>query len=354
MSKVLLRQWLQLSGVWLLVAAIPAGRAWLFYFNEFWFYIYILTVGLALAPFLIAWFSYLQRRGKTWVFIVVLQVTIAFGLASVYHTLTVVPPGEMRKRVSERELDNMPPANRMTFYALSGTTYSIFTSFIILSAIGLLIVYNEQARQRSIRESALRESLTRAQIKALQSELQPHFIFNTLHSVNSLMETDVEKAQELIEQFSFLMRQYLAIIEKSFYTVREEVEFLKEYVAVLQYRYTRKISLNASIGDDCIDWDIPVILLQPVVENCIKHGGAGRSADLIIDLTCSIQGGMIVLKVKDNGTEAPANIARMGVGLRNLRERLSFIYDDKYLFLSEFDNGYVTTISLPADFKINV
>ena len=345
MNNTIVRQWVQLSAVWFLVAAIPVGRAWLFDFPDVWFYFIILILGVILAPFMITGISYLQRKGRNWVFIIGIQIGMALALSTVHHFLTAIPEGEMRKRVSDFDLQKMDTTNRMTFYVMSGSTYSVFTSFIMLSAMGLLIVYNEQVRQRGIRESSLRESLSRAQIKALKSELQPHFIFNTLHSVNSLMETDVEKAQDLIEQFSFLMRQYLAVIDRQFYTVRDEVDFLEKYVGVLQYRYAQQISFNTSVSDECHNKDIPVILLQPVIENCIKHG---LTSGLVINMRCTLENGMIVLSVKDNGTKSPDDMTRLGIGLRNLQERLAIIYGDQYVYMTEFDNGYVTKISLPA------
>lgn len=347
MNNVGLRQWLQLSIVWFLVAAIPVGRAWLFSFSDFWFYVTILAAGLAVAPFLVIWISYLQRSGRGWFFIIIFHAAVAVGLSAIHHSLTSVPKGEMRRRVSEAELKSMDTPDRVTFYALSGSTYSVFTSFMILSALGLLVVYNEQIRQRIIGESALRESLTRSQIKALQSELQPHFIFNTLHSVNSLMETDVEKAQDLIEQFSFLMRHYLSVTEKQFYTLRDEVDFLKQYVAVLQYRYAKEIVFEAAVSEEYLSMNVPVILLQPVVENCIKHSRIDNSERLVIELKCRTEGKTIVLTVRDNGTAPSTDSVRLGVGLRNLQERLSFIYGDKYSYSSKFDNGYVTTVSFP-------
>ena len=278
MKKAFIRQIIQFATIWSIIALAPAGRAFLFFPNmpDKWFYLYLWILGIVMSPLVITWFNFLQRKKQGWFMITLIQFGFAVIISIAFHFATFIPEGTMKRRISSEEFEKMNNVNRFSFSFFSGSTYSVFTSFMMLSALGLLIVYNEQLRRRKLSESELRETLMRMQIKALQSELQPHFIFNTLHTASSVMETDVERAQQLIERFSFLLRTYLELIDRNFYTVQEEIDFLQEYIEVLQYRYNGMIKLSLSINENCLQQRVPVVLLQPIIENSVKHGWQDR------------------------------------------------------------------------------
>ena len=343
------RSWFQFSLIWTIIAAAPIGRAFLFFpnFPDNWFYVYLWIIGLALCPLILLWVRYLQRKKQGWFSIIFIQFLIAVALAMAFHWATFQPPGMMRKRTSTEELEQMSDAKRFAFTFFSGSTYSVFTSVMMLSALGLLIVYNEQLRERKIQESALRENLAQTQLKVLQSELHPHFVFNTLHTVSSLMETNIEKAQKLIERLSMLLRTYLEVIDRHYYTLQEELEFIQEYVDVIQFRHTHPIKLTYNVPPALLTHPVPVLLLQPIIENSVKHGWIDRTKELLVDIIIDSNERELRITIRDNGETTTKGTATEGVGLRNLRDRLKAYYAENFVFAHESNKGYQTTLILP-------
>jgi two-component system LytT family sensor kinase len=234
MNRTFTRKWMQLSAIWIIVALVPVGRIYLFdsLFIQAWFYVVILFLGLLLSPLLILWIGYLQQKKIGWSLTVLIQVFFSILLSLLFYFTTAESSTRMKMRVSSEQLKQLPAMEQMSFHLFSGNSYAIFTSLMMLCGFALLIEYNEQLRNKTNSETELRLRLLTSQVKALQSELQPHFLFNTLHAASSLMETDTGKAQQLIERLSFLLRSYLDIINRQFYPFSEEIEFLHEYIEV--------------------------------------------------------------------------------------------------------------------------
>jgi len=348
MKRTFTRQWLQLSIIWIVIALVPIGRVYLVdpFPMQVWFYLIILVFGLLLCPLLVWWFSWLQRKKQTWIRIILIQFVLSVLLSLWFYKVVDERPGLMKRRTSKVELQQMQPEKKFSFYLFSGNSYYIFTSLMMLSGLGLLIGYNEQLRARKTREAELEISLVRSQVKALQSELQPHFLFNTLHAASSLMETDVAKAQELIERLSFLLRSYLDIIDREFYSLQEELDFIDEYIAIQQLRHNGSIVTTIDIPQDCKQLQVPVVLLQPILENSVKHGWVDRKRELRILIRAVRVGDFLHVTVKDNGDELPAS-QKAGIGIRNLKERLAVLYGDKYKYSEGWDDGYYSQMILP-------
>ena len=349
MNRAFGRSWLQFSVIWTIIAGAPIGRAFLFFphLPDNWFYVYLWIIGILLCPIILLWVKFLQHKKQGWFGIVVIQFIIAVFLSVGFQWATFTPLGTLRKRTSTAELEQMSDIRRFAFTFFSGSTYSVFTSFMMLSALGLLIVYNEQLREKKINESALRANLAQIQLKVLQSELHPHFVFNTLHTVSSLMESDIRSAQKLIERLSMLLRTYLDVIDRHFYTLQEELEFIEEYIRVIQFRHSQSIQLKCEVESPLRSQPVPVLLLQPLVENSIKHGWVNRKRELRIELTIESTIHRLVIKLHDNGEAKPEGSSREGVGLRNLRDRLRALYGEDFTLNHENRDGYHTTITLP-------
>ncbi len=346
MQKIFTRQVLQLSFIWTLVALVPAGRAYLFLPWQVWFDVLILVAGLLFCPLLVLWIRFLWRKRQSWVVLVLIQlgVSVAAGITAHFATEESYP---LKRRINPTELSQLPGLKKITAFVFTGNSYTVFTSFMILCSLALLLEYNEQIKQRKNKEAELKVSLVVSQIKALQSELQPHFIFNTLNSASSLMEFDIDKAQQLLERFSFLMRNYLDIINQQFYTLADEVNFLNQYIQIQQLRHNGEIIMDIDVTENCLQIKVPVILLQPLIENSIKHGWLDRKKELHIVITVSFKDDMLCITVKDNGQPTVLQILP-GTGIRNLKERLAVLYHDNFTFTEYSNYGYISTITFPA------
>jgi two-component system, LytTR family, sensor kinase len=175
--------------------------------------------------------------------------------------------------------------------------------------------------------------LMAARVEALASQINPHFLFNTLTSISSLIRSKPETARTLIVKLSGLLRRLLRS-QDHFVTLREELEAIDEYLDIECIRFGPQLSIEKFIEPDTLDVIVPSMLLQPLVENSIKHGLAPKIGEGRITIRSSRQGGHAIIDVIDNGVGVPPDQrdrgAGTGIGLRNVNERLRVIYGANY------------------------
>src|SRR5215213_6018508 len=175
--------------------------------------------------------------------------------------------------------------------------------------------------------------LMAAQMEALASQINPHFLFNTLTSISSLIRSEPETARMLIVKLSGLLRRLLRS-QEHFVTLRDEIEAIDEYLDIEAIRFGPKLRIEKSIAPDTLDLVVPSMLLQPIVENSIKHGLSPKIGEGCITIRSTRQNGHAIIDVIDNGVGVgPDPVGRVktgGIGLRNVNERLRVIYGANY------------------------
>ena len=175
--------------------------------------------------------------------------------------------------------------------------------------------------------------LMAARVEALASQINPHFLFNTLTSISSLIRSQPETARCLIVKLSGLLRRLLRS-QDHFVTLREELEAIDEYLDIEAVRFGPKLRIEKSIDPDSLDLVVPSMLLQPLVENSIKHGLASKTGEGCITIRSTRASGHAIIDIIDNGVGVvPGQADRMktgGIGLRNVNERLRVIYGANY------------------------
>ena len=175
--------------------------------------------------------------------------------------------------------------------------------------------------------------LMTARVEALASQINPHFLFNTLTSISSLIRSQPETARVLIVKLSGLLRRLLRS-QEHFVTLRDELDAIDEYLDIEHIRFGPRLRIDKQIDVTCLDIVVPSMLLQPIVENSIKHGIEPKLGEGIITIRTTRSGREIVIAVIDNGVGvAPGQSSRVqgtGIGLRNVNERLRVIYGSNY------------------------
>ncbi len=195
----------------------------------------------------------------------------------------------------------------------------------------------------------LEAKLAQAQLENLRLQLQPHFLFNTLNAISSVMYEDVAKADRMLAQVSEFMRLVLASGGVQEIPLDEELRMERMYVDIMKTRLERNLALNVHVADDAHGCNVPFMLLQPLLENSIRHGmGSARtSIELGIDVTRN--NGSTVIRVSDNGVGFDVSQPR-GIGLNNIASRLSYLYGSR----ANFDvrprdgGGTLAEVSLPC------
>jgi two-component system, LytTR family, sensor kinase len=215
------------------------------------------------------------------------------------------------------------------------------------------VIFYREAQTRALRTSHLETRLVESQLRALQQQLHPHFLFNSLHTVSALLHKDVEQADRMIAQLSDLLRITLQHGATQEILLHQELEFLEGYLAIEQTRFQDRLSVRYDIDPNLLDARVPSLILQPVVENAIKHGIASIAAPGLIEISARETGGQLLLEVRDNGTGLTAGgleALQKGIGLSNTRARLQCLYGSDHRF--EFSNtrgGLLVRIAIPMN-----
>jgi LytS/YehU family sensor histidine kinase len=185
----------------------------------------------------------------------------------------------------------------------------------------------------------------------LQRQLQPHFLFNTLHTISSLMRNDVDAADIMIDRLSGLLRMSLRSNAQEV-SVKQEIEILESYVAIEQTRFRDRLSVTIDVDPDVLDARVPHLLLQPLVENAVRHGIAPRARRGRIDIRVFRGDARLELEVRDSGDGLPLDrivALNDGVGLSNTRARLAHLYGPahRFVFANVDGGGFQVTVSIP-------
>jgi two-component sensor histidine kinase len=226
--------------------------------------------------------------------------------------------------------------------------------------VGTALKYMLEARARELSAAQLETRLVEARLHTLQRQMQPHFLFNTLNTISALMHRDVEAADAMIARLSDLLRMSLQRVGVQEVTLKEELDFLSKYLEIEQTRFRDRLTVIFDIQSDTLDALVPNLLLQPLVENAIKHGISPRPTPGQIAVRARINGAMLELDVQDNGVGLSA--ARLtdfnrGVGLSNTRSRLDHLYGSlhRFEFRQPAEGGLLVCIAIPmAELAIEV
>jgi two-component system LytT family sensor kinase len=218
--------------------------------------------------------------------------------------------------------------------------------------VGHALRYHYEARARELSAAQLETRLVEAQLHTLQRQMQPHFLFNTLNTISALMHRDVDAADAMIARLSDLLRMSLQRIEVQEVALADELDFLSKYLEIEQTRFRDRLTVVFDVDSDTLDALVPNLLLQPLVENAIKHGIGPRPTPGNIAVRARRSGAMLELDVQDNGVGLSA--ARLtdfnrGVGLSNTRSRLDHLYGSlhRFEFRQPAEGGLLVYIAIP-------
>jgi len=231
-----------------------------------------------------------------------------------------------------------------------------YVDFEVVIYCGVVVAHSALSwhgkyREQEVVASQLEGDLARAQLDALRSQVNPHFLFNALNSVMTLTTRDAATAQRVIVRLSELLRFTLAASEASSLTLAEELEVVRRYLEIEQVRFGERLRVVYAVDPRVEDVRVPALVLQPIVENAITHGVATVVGEGRVEISCGIQGDRLAVRVRDNGPGPNATPRRpgAGIGLGNLQRRLERLYLGEFTFaLDEAPGGgCIATMLLP-------
>ena len=202
--------------------------------------------------------------------------------------------------------------------------------------------YFEQYQERE-------RQVAQLQLEVLKSQLHPHFLFNTLHTISAMMHEDVRSADRMLARLSDLLRMILNGIDRQEVRLAEELAFVRTYLQIERVRFGERLETRIDADDDTLDALAPALFLQPLVENCLRHGLVPQQPDSLISITARRDGDQLVLSIADNGRGLGASVVQERLGIGNTRKRLDQLYARRSSFVIEpaAPRGCVVTARFP-------
>jgi two-component sensor histidine kinase len=225
---------------------------------------------------------------------------------------------------------------------------------IIVSSTGQLLRFYREIKQKDAIEEKLKALATQAELKALKAQINPHFLFNSLNTIASLTTSAPAKAEEAVEKLADGFRYVLSSSDREFVTLQNEIDFLDSYLDVEKARFGDKLEVIKSVQPETLNTHIPSLILQPLVENCLKHGRSPEG-NARIEIQCFLESDDVKIEIRDQGRGAPEGIKKgiytQGTGLRNVNERLLKAYGEGYGLKIKDNNpsGAIATLIIPKE-----
>jgi signal transduction histidine kinase len=259
----------------------------------------------------------------------VLYVAVRFGIAR-WENVDI----EMGKLLTNTFLPNL-----LVYWVIVGVSHGFD--------------YYQKYRDRELHTVELERSLTEAKLHALQMQLNPHFLFNALHSISTLMHRDVEAADEMLAKLSELLRLALDNTSAQEVPLKKELAFLERYLEIEQIRFGERLKVTMDIQPETLDVSVPNLILQPLVENAIKHGIEPHKRTGVVELKSHREGDHLLLRVQDNGGGLNGDLDE-GIGVSNTKARLQQLYGAEHHFTLRdgAEQGVVAEITIPWRVKV--
>jgi two-component system, LytTR family, sensor kinase len=289
------------------------------------------------------------NKNYSWVKIIsihtIFSILIGFIIRLIFDSIDIiaghVPWEEYRFRESLHRFMAVIDLNFLIYFAMIFIIYTYY--------------YVKQVKEAENQRRALETQLVNTRMKMLSSQLQPHFLFNTLNSIAVLADIDKEKAKDMIADLSDFLREILYSSEKNKITLEKELRTLEYYLNILNVRFFDHLDIVQDVDNRLLSKKVPALLIQPLIENSIKHGYSYHHTRLEIKISIKALGRWLVLKVENNGElieTSHAELLKKGVGLSNIDARLKNLYGPDYFF--EIRNnrdrtGVETCIKIPKN-----
>ena len=220
--------------------------------------------------------------------------------------------------------------------------------YSLLVGVAEALAYYLRSRERDVRALRLERELANARLAALKMQLNPHFLFNTLHAVSALVSQDTTLARRTLSLLGEILRELLQEREMQETSLARELELLNKYLEIEKIRFQERLNVEQEVAAETLDCQVPHLLLQPIVENSIHHGVEKETKGGRIWIRAQRRNDTLLITVRDDGTGNGNSPTREGIGLRNTRLRLEALYGRRARLEKEaLDPGFLVSISLP-------
>jgi two-component system LytT family sensor kinase len=209
----------------------------------------------------------------------------------------------------------------LTIRIFSGILY-----YLMLATVYYLVVNFRELQEKKEKENKLQTLLREAELNLLRSQIRPHFLFNALNSISSLTMTDPEKAQDMVIKLSSFMRYSLDTKDNTMSSLEKELYHTDLYLDIEKVRFGKRLHVDKQVAPEALNWMMPAMILQPLIENSVKYGIYEATEESTIILTASISAGELVIRIGNPYDEQSGQHKGTGTGIRNIELRLMHLY----------------------------
>ncbi len=275
----------------------------------------------------------LQRILESHLFAAVIASAMIAGLANAIPLRLMTIDADYRLFLS----------NKFLWNGIIGILY-----YTVIISFYYLTIYSNTVKQQIIKEAELKILVQEAELRSLKFQINPHFIFNSLNSINSLTLTDPEKAGEMTIKLADYLRYTLSKNEQQQRPLKEELDSVKLYLEIEKVRFGDKIDFSEDIQECSHKINVPNMILQPLLENAIKHGVYESLEPVKIRLSCQRNGTFLKITLENTFDPESAKQSGPGIGLKNIKKRLTITYNHKNLMDTEkLDNLFKVNLFIP-------
>lgn len=242
---------------------------------------------------------------------------------------------------------NYDPGGLLEVLAYEGSKDVVFYALLVAICHGALLVARDQRHRTDM--ARLSSELQRARLERLQEQIQPHFLFNTLNLVSSVMHEDVERADQILAELADLLRNSLDASNAQTHRLADELRIVRPFLSIMRQRFGPRLQVEIMITDEAAECLVPSLLLMAPVENAIKHGVAQTKDTVRVSISADVASQQLNIRVLDSAGQLTADSRAGGLGLSNLRERLAVLYGDAASVSLTMADGHTDLrLSVPA------
>ena len=333
-------RWLLVAGCWTVLALVFASQSYVYSAvsdeQKDWDRIFLWTLTdwylwAALSPFIL-WLAHRYRfeRGS-WRQALVVHLPASVLFALLHLALQAV----VQYFTGWAHIGRAPVLTAFLYFFAKKIHLDLLTYWAIVG-VSHSALYYRRYHQREAQAHKLEAELARSQFQTLQMQLHPHFLFNALHTISELIHRDPHAADRMVARLGDLLRLALEREAAQEVPLRQELEFLQKYLEIERTRFHDRLTVEVIVESQVLDTRVPSMILQPLVENAIKHGVTPRPAAGRVEVSAERDGRVLRIAVRDDGVGLPEGSEsgglREGIGLRNTRRRLEQLYDGQQRF----------------------
>jgi len=242
----------------------------------------------------------------------------------------------------------IPEGNNFLADGLPSKIFAGYLMYTIFLVFFYAVNYYQSLKEKIKKESGYKALIREAELQALKSQINPHFLFNSLNSISSLTVSNPEKAQEMVINLSNFMRYSLMHNEKEMVSFSRELENIKLYLSIEKVRFGKKLNAEFEIDSHCLEAEIPNMILQPLFENAIKYGVYETTEQVTIKTICNCDGSVLKITISNDYDDSSIKRRGEGIGLRNIRKRMEIIYNQPDLMkITDHKTSFEVQLIIP-------